>query len=149
MDVYMRAAIEEAQKGMAEGGVPIGSVLVIDGQIVGRGHNQRVQLGSPILHGEMDALEKAGRLSPAQYRQAVLYTTLSPCQMCSGAILLYKIPRVIIGENKTFLGAEEYLKSHGVQLEVLNDPGCIEMMETFIVEKPELWDEDIGECVNC
>lgn len=149
MDVYMRAAIEEAQKGMAEGGVPIGSVLVIDRQIVGRGHNQRVQLGSPILHGEMDALEKAGRLSPAQYRQAVLYTTLSPCQMCSGAILLYKIPRVIIGENKTFLGAEEYLKSHGVQLEVLNDPECIEMMETFIVEKPELWDEDIGECVNC
>lgn len=149
MDVYMRAAIEEAQKGMAEGGVPIGSVLVIGGQIVGRGHNQRVQLGSPILHGEMDALEKAGRLSPAQYRQAVLYTTLSPCQMCSGAILLYKIPRVIIGENKTFLGAEEYLKSHGVQLEVLNDPECIEMMETFIVEKPELWDEDIGECVNC
>ena len=145
MDEFMRAAIEEARKGLEEGGIPIGAVLVIDGKIVGRGHNRRVQKGSAILHAEMDALENAGRLSPAEYRRATMYTTLSPCDMCSGAILLYKIPRVVIGENVTFKGPEEYLKSRGVTLEVLNDPECIQMMKDFIATHPELWNEDIGE----
>ncbi len=145
MDEFMRAAIEEAKKGLAEGGIPIGAVLVIDGEIVGRGHNRRVQKGSAILHAEMDALENAGRLSPAEYRRATMYTTLSPCDMCSGAILLYKIPRVVIGENVTFKGPEEYLKSRGVTLEVLNAPECIDMMKEFIAARPELWNEDIGE----
>ena len=145
MDEFMRAAIEEAKKGLEEGGIPIGAVLVIDGKIVGRGHNRRVQKGSAILHAEMDALENAGRLSPAEYRRATMYTTLSPCDMCSGAILLYKIPRVVIGENVTFKGPEEYLKSRGVTLEVLNDPECIQMMKDFIAARPELWNEDIGE----
>ncbi len=145
MDEFMRAAIEEAKKGLEEGGIPIGAVLVIDGKIVGRGHNRRVQKGSAILHAEMDALENAGRLSPAEYRRATMYTTLSPCDMCSGAILLYKIPRVVIGENVTFKGPEEYLRSRGVTLEVLNDPECIQMMKDFIAARPELWNEDIGE----
>ena len=145
MDEFMRAAIEEARKGLEEGGIPIGAVLVIDGKIVGRGHNRRVQKGSAILHAEMDALENAGRLSPAEYRRATMYTTLSPCDMCSGAILLYKIPRVVIGENVTFKGPEEYLKSRGVTLEVLNDSECIQMMKDFIATHPELWNEDIGE----
>lgn len=145
MDEFMRAAIEEARKGLAEGGIPIGAVLVIDGKIVGRGHNRRVQKGSAILHAEMDALENAGRLSPAEYRRATMYTTLSPCDMCSGAILLYKIPRVVIGENVTFQGPEDYLRSRGVSLEVLNAPECITMMREFIASHPELWNEDIGE----
>ncbi len=145
MDEFMRAAVEEAKKGLAEGGIPIGAVLVIDGQIVGRGHNRRVQKGSAILHAEMDALENAGRLSPAAYRRATMYTTLSPCDMCSGAILLYKIPRVVIGENVTFKGPEDYLRSRGVILEVLNDAECIRLMEEFIRAHPELWNEDIGE----
>ncbi len=145
MDSYMQAAIEEARKGMREGGIPIGSVLVIDGKIVGRGHNRRVQKGSPILHAEMDAFENAGRLSPRDYQRAVLYSTLSPCEMCSGATLLYKIPRVVIGENRTFRGAEEHLRQHGVKLEVLNDPECIQLMKEFIDRHPELWCEDIGE----
>ena len=145
MDKFMKAAIEEAKKGLAEGGIPIGSVLVIDGKIVGRGHNQRVQQGSAILHAEMAALEDAGRLTAKEYQRAVIYSTLSPCDMCSGAILLYKIPKVVIGENVTFKGPEDYVRSRGVEVEVLNDPECIQMMETFIAENPELWNEDIGE----
>ena len=145
MDPFIDAAIEEARRGLDEGGIPIGSVLVHDGEIIGRGHNRRVQRGSAILHGEMDALENAGRLSARVYTNSTLYTTLSPCTMCSGTILLYGIPRVIIGENRTFLGEEELLKSRGVSLAVLNDPRCIAMMETFIAERPELWNEDIGE----
>ncbi len=145
MDEFMKAAIEEAKKGLAEGGIPIGSVLVIDGKIVGRGHNQRVQQGSAILHAEMAALEDAGRLTAKEYQRAVIYSTLSPCDMCSGAILLYKIPKVVIGENVTFKGPEDYVRSRGVEVEVLNDPECIQMMETFIAENPELWNEDIGE----
>ncbi len=145
MDSYMREAIEEARKGLREGGIPIGSVLVVDGKIVGRGHNRRVQKGSAILHAEMDALENAGRLPAREYKRAVLYTTLSPCIMCSGAVLLYKIPKVVIGENSTFMGAEEHLKHHGVQLEVLDDPECIQMMNEFIEQHAELWYEDIGE----
>ncbi len=145
MDEFMKAAIEEAKKGLAEGGIPIGSVLVIDGKIVGRGHNQRVQQGSAILHAEMAALEDAGRLTAKEYQRAVIYSTLSPCDMCSGAILLYKIPKVVIGENVTFKGPEDYVRSRGVEVEVLNDPECIHMMETFIAENPELWNEDIGE----
>ena len=141
----MRAAIEEAERGRAEGGIPIGSVLVHGGKIVGRGHNRRVQRGSAILHGEMDALENAGRQPAAVYHEGVLYTTLSPCAMCSGAILLYGIPRVVIGENRTFLGEEELLRARGVTVEVLQDPRCIEMMRVFIRENPRLWDEDIGE----
>ena len=141
----MLAAIEEAERGLAEGGIPIGSVLVHRGTIIGRGHNRRVQRGSAILHGEMDALENAGRHPAAVYRESVLYTTLSPCAMCSGAILLYGIPRVVIGENRTFLGEEELLRARGVILEVLQDPRCIEMMTAFIRENPRLWDEDIGE----
>lgn len=144
MDLFMQAAIEEAQKGLAEGGIPIGSVLVIDGQIVGRGHNRRVQKGSAILHAEMDALENAGRLTAKEYQRAVLYSTLSPCDMCSGTALLYKIPKVVIGENVTFQGPEEYVRSRGVELVILNDATCIQMMRDFIAARPELWNEDIG-----
>ena len=145
MDAYMAAAIAEAEAGLGEGGIPIGSVLVHEGKIVGRGHNRRVQRGSSILHGEMDALEQAGRLSARVYRQSVIYTTLSPCAMCSGAILLYGIPRVVIGENVTFMGEEELLRSRGVILEVVQDPRCIAMMKQFIASNPTLWNEDIGE----
>jgi len=145
MDPFMTAAIEEAERGLAEGGIPIGSVIVHDGAIVGRGHNRRVQQGSAILHGEMDALENAGRKPAAFYRDCTLYTTLSPCSMCSGTILLYGIPRVIIGENRTFLGEEEWLASRGVKLEVLQDERCIELMRRFIAAHPSLWAEDIGE----
>ena len=145
MDEFMRAAIDEAEKGLAEGGIPIGSVLVIDGKIVGRGHNQRIQKGSPTLHAEMDCFENAGRLTAIDYQKATLYSTLSPCDMCSGTALLYKIPKVVIGENVTFQGPEDYLRSRGVELDILNDPECIEMMEKFIREKPNLWNEDIGE----
>uniref|UniRef100_A0A7C4L276 Nucleoside deaminase n=1 Tax=Bellilinea caldifistulae TaxID=360411 RepID=A0A7C4L276_9CHLR len=149
MDEFMQAAYEEALQGYREGGIPIGSVLVLDGKIIGRGHNRRVQRGSAVLHAEMDALENAGRLAPEDYRRATIYTTLSPCDMCSGAILLYKIPRVVIGENRTFLGAEELLKSRGVELVVLNEPRLIQMMQDFITEKPDLWYEDIGHCIEC
>ena len=141
----MEAAIEEARKGLDEGGIPIGSVIVHDGKIIGRGHNRRVQKGSAVFHGEMDALENTGRQPASVYRQCVLYTTLSPCSMCSGAILLYNIPKVIIGENKTFLGEEELLKSHGVKIEVLQNPDCIDLMAEFIFSNPDLWNEDIGE----
>ena len=144
MDSFMQAALEEARQGLAEGGIPIGAVIVHQGRIIGRGHNRRVQLGSAILHGEMDALERAGRQSASVYRESVLYTTLSPCPMCSGAILLYGIPKVVIGENCTFMGEEELLRSRGVQVEVLQDSRCIALMEQFIAEKPELWNEDIG-----
>ena len=144
MDQFMQAAIEEAKKGLAEGGIPIGSVLVIDGKIVGRGHNRRVQQGSAILHAEMDALENAGRLKASEYQRAVLYSTLSPCDMCSGTALLYKIPKVVIGENKTFQGPEDYVRSRGVELVILDDPECTRLMEEFIAAKPELWNEDIG-----
>ncbi|MCB0194848.1 MAG: nucleoside deaminase [Anaerolineae bacterium] len=145
MDEFMQAAIDEAKKGLAAGGIPIGSVLVLDGKIVGRGHNQRVQKGSAVLHAEMDCLENAGRLKAKDYQRAVLYSTLSPCDMCSGTVLLYKIPKVIIGENKTFQGPEEYVRSRGVELEILNDAECIKLMEDFIAARPELWNEDIGE----
>ncbi|NVN90306.1 MAG: nucleoside deaminase [Desulfuromonadales bacterium] len=144
MDMYMQSAIEEAKKGLAEGGIPIGSVLVHNGRIIGRGRNRRVQKGSAILHGEMDALENAGRQSAQVYRESVLYTTLSPCSMCSGAILLYGIPQVIIGENSTFTGEEELLRFRGVLVDVLQDQECISLMRAFIKEKPELWNEDIG-----
>jgi cytosine deaminase len=144
MDEYMAAAIEEARKGLAEGGIPIGSVLVLDGRIVGRGHNRRVQKGSAILHAEMDCLENAGRLKASDYGRSVLYSTLSPCDMCSGTVLLYKIPKVVIGENKTFQGPEAYVRSRGVQLEILNLDECIQLMEDFILARPELWNEDIG-----
>lgn len=144
MDMFMQAAIEEAAIGRAEGGIPIGAVLVQGGKILGRGHNRRVQRGSAILHGEMDALENAGRLPAAVYRESVLYTTLSPCPMCSGAILLYGIPRVVIGENSSYLGEEELLRSRGVQVDVLQNEECIRMMREFIAEKPHLWNEDIG-----
>ena len=144
MDEFMAAAIEEARKGLAEGGIPIGSVLVLDGRIVGRGHNRRVQKGSAILHAEMDCLENAGRLKAADYSRAVLYSTLSPCDMCSGTVLLYKIPKVVIGENKTFQGPEAYVRSRGVELEILNLDECIQLMEDFILARPELWNEDIG-----
>jgi len=146
MDKYLTAAIEEAEKGLAEGGIPIGSVLVLDGEIVGRGHNRRVQKGSAVLHAEMDCLENAGRLKAEDYRRATLYSTLSPCDMCSGAVLLYGIPRVVVGENRTFHGPEDYVRSRGVVVEVVDDPKCVELMETFIRNNPELWDEDIGEC---
>lgn len=141
---FLKAAISEARLGLNEGGIPIGSVLVYEGEIIGRGHNRRVQNGSPILHGEMAAFENAGRQSAAVYRECELYTTLSPCSMCSGAILLYGIPRVIVGENQTFMGEEEYLRSRGVKVEVLQDEECLEIMGRFIAEKPELWNEDIG-----
>jgi cytosine deaminase len=144
-DPFMQAAIEEAQQGLAEGGIPIGSVLVHRGTILGRGHNRRIQRGSPVLHGEMDALENAGRHPANVYRESVLYTTLSPCAMCSGAILLYGIPTVIVGENQTFLGEEELLRSRGVTVDVLQDTTCIEMMTRFIETQPRLWNEDIGE----
>lgn len=146
MDKYLTAAIEEAKKGLAEGGIPIGSVLVLDGEIIGRGHNQRVQKGSSVLHAEMDCLENAGRLKAEDYQRATLYSTLSPCDMCSGAVLLYGIPKVVVGENRTFQGPEEYVRSRGVAVEVVDDPECVELMETFIRNNPELWDEDIGEC---
>jgi cytosine/creatinine deaminase len=143
-DAFLAAAIAEAEQGLAEGGIPIGSVLVYNGTILGRGHNRRVQRGSAILHGEMDALENGGRQPAAVYRESVLYTTLSPCAMCSGAILLYGIPRVIVGENRTFLGEEELLRSRGVIVEVVQDERCIELMTRFIRENPRLWNEDIG-----
>jgi cytosine/creatinine deaminase len=144
MDSFMAAALAEAEAGLAEGGIPIGSVLVHQGRIIGRGHNRRVQKGSAILHGEMDALENSGRQPASVYAQSVIYTTLSPCSMCSGAILLYKIPRVVVGENQTFMGEEELLRSRGVIVEVLQEPRCIELMRQFIAEHPELWNEDIG-----
>jgi cytosine/creatinine deaminase len=144
MDPFLAAAIAEAEAGAAEGGIPVGSVLVSQGKILGRGHNRRVQRGSAILHGEMDALENAGRQPAAVYAQSVLYTTLSPCAMCSGATLLYRIPKVIVGENRTFLGEEELLRSRGVIVEVLQDERCIELMRRFIAANPELWNEDIG-----
>lgn len=144
MDEFIDAAIAEAQDGLAEGGIPIGSVLVHEGRIIGRGHNRRVQRGSAILHAEMDALESAGRLPAAVYTRSVLYTTLSPCAMCTGAILLYRIPRVVVGENVTFRGEEELLRSRGVEVTVLQDGRCIEMMQRFIREQPVLWNEDIG-----
>ena len=143
-DPFLAAAIAEAEQGLREGGIPIGSVLVSGGKILGRGHNRRVQNGSPVLHGEMDALENAGRLPAAVYRDAMLYTTLSPCAMCSGAILLYGIPRVIIGENRTFRGEEELLASRGVAIEVRQDPACIRLMTEFIRAHLDLWNEDIG-----
>jgi cytosine deaminase len=144
-DPFLAAALEQARLGRAEGGIPIGSVLVLDGQIIGRGHNQRVQHGSVIHHGEMNCLENAGRLTASTYRRCTLYTTLSPCPMCSGAILLYGIPKVVIGENTTFLGAEDHLRAHGVQLDIRNDPACIQLMQEFIAAEPTLWNEDIGE----
>lgn len=144
MDQHMRAAIEEARKGLAEGGIPIGSVLVHGDVVLGRGHNRRVQQGSVVLHGEMDALERAGRQPASVYRECTLYTTLSPCAMCSGTILLYGIPHVVIGENRTFLGEEELLRGRGVEVRVLDDAECVEMMTRFIREHPELWNEDIG-----
>ena len=145
MDEFMLAAIEEARLGMEEGGIPIGSVLVHNGKIIGRGHNRRVQRGSAILHGEMDALENAGRQPAQVYRESVIYTTLSPCPTCTGAILLYGIPKVVIGENQTFMGGEDLLRSQDVELTVLQDETCIELMRQFIAAKPELWNEDIGE----
>jgi cytosine deaminase len=144
MDEFMTAAVAEAEAGLAEGGIPIGSVLVHDGRIIGRGHNRRVQRGSAILHGEMDALENAGRLPAAVYTRSVLYTTLSPCAMCSGAILLYRIPRVVVGENVTFRGEEDLLRARGVAVQVLQDARCIAMMRRFIREHPAIWNEDIG-----
>lgn len=145
MDPYLQAAIEEAELGVAEGGIPIGSVIVHQGRIIGRGHNRRVQKGSTVLHGEMDALENAGRLPARVYRECTLYTTLSPCPMCSGAILLYGIPRVVIGENRSFMGEEALLRGRGVELTVLDDPECIELMARLMREKTALWSEDIGE----
>jgi cytosine deaminase len=145
MDRFLQAAIEEAHQGLTEGGIPIGSVLVIDGEIVGRGHNRRVQRGSVVLHAEMDCLENAGRLTARQYQRATLYSTLSPCDMCSGAALLYKIPKIVIGENVTFAGPEQYVQSRGVQLVIANDSTCIELMQSFIAHHPSLWNEDIGE----
>jgi len=145
MDEFLEAAIEEAKKGLAEGGIPIGSVLVIDGRLAGRGHNQRVQKGSAVLHAEMDCLENAGRLKAVDYRRATLYSTLSPCDMCSGTVLLYGIPRVIVGENRTFRGPEDYVRSRGVDIVVVDSRECRDLMERFIRERPELWNEDIGE----
>ena len=145
MDEFLEAAIEEAKKGLAEGGIPIGSVLVIDGQTVGRGHNQRVQRRSAVLHAEMDCLENAGRLKASEYHRATLYSTLSPCDMCSGAVLLYGIPKVIVGENRTFRGPEDYVRSRGVDVAVVDNNECRQLMEAFIKEHPELWNEDIGE----
>lgn len=144
MDPFLIAAIAEAEAGLQEGGIPIGSVLVLDGKIIGRGHNRRVQKNSAILHAEMDCFENAGRLSARDYERATLYSTLSPCDMCSGTALLYKIPRIIIGENKTFRGPEDYVRSRGVSLTILNDPHCINLMEDFIKKSPKLWNEDIG-----
>ncbi len=144
MDPFLIAAIAEAKQGSSEGGIPIGSVLVIGGHIVGRGHNRRVQGANPILHAEMDCLQQAGRLTAAEYRKATLYSTLSPCDMCSGAALLYGIPRIVIGENQTFRGPEDYVRSRGVVLEIANDAECIRMMAEFIAANPSLWNEDIG-----
>ena len=145
MDQFLKAALDEAKKGLAAGGIPIGSVLVCDGQIIGRGHNQRVQQDSVIHHGEMNCLENSGRQKASVYRRCTNYSTLSPCPMCSGAILLYGIPRVVVGENVTFMGPEEYVRSQGVQMEILQDPECIQLMRDFIARNPELWNEDIGE----
>lgn len=144
MDPFLQAALDEAKKGLAGGGIPIGSVLVCDGKIIGRGHNQRVQRGSVIHHAEMNALENAGRQSAKVYARCTIYTTLSPCPMCSGAIVLYKIPRVVVGENVTFMGDEEHLRQRGVQVDVLQNEECIRLMREFIAAKPELWNEDIG-----
>lgn len=144
MDKFLQAAIDEAQLGLQEGGIPIGSVLVIDNKIVGRGHNRRIQNSSAILHAEMDCIENAGRLTANDYQRATLYSTLSPCDMCSGTALLYKIPKIIVGENKNFQGPEHYIKSRGIELVVLNDTDCIELMHNFIHSHPELWHEDIG-----
>jgi cytosine deaminase len=144
-DIGMETAIAEALAGRDEGGIPIGSALVVNGDVVGRGHNRRVQRGSAVLHGEMDALENAGRLPASTYRRSIIYTTLSPCSMCSGAILLYGIPRVVIGENRTFLGAESHLSANGVEVVVLDDQRCVDLMQAFINEHPDLWNEDIGE----
>ena len=145
MDRFLQIAIDEARQGLAEGGIPIGSALVIDGQVVGRGHNRRMQRASAILHAEMDCMENAGRLRPAEYRRAVLYSTLSPCDMCSGTALLYGIPRIVVGENRTFQGPEEYVRSRGVELEIVDSAECYELMQQFIAAHPELWNEDIGE----
>lgn len=145
MDPFLQAALEEAKKGSAAGGIPIGSVLVIDGRIAGRGHNQRVQKGSAVLHAEIDCLENAGRLKPSEYRRATLYSTLSPCDMCSGAILLYRIPTVIIGENRSFRGPEDHLRERGVHVQVLDSAECVQLMKRFIGQHPALWNEDIGE----
>lgn len=144
MNEFMQAAVTEAQKGLDEGGIPIGAVIEHGGRIIGKGHNRRVQQGSCVLHGEMDALENAGRQLASVYRECTIYTTLSPCSMCSGAILLYGIPRVVVGENRTFLGEEALLRSRGVELEVLQSRACIDMMRSFIQSKPQLWNEDIG-----
>lgn len=143
-DLFLSAAIEEARLGLQEGGIPIGSVLVLQNKIIGRGHNRRIQKNSAILHAEMDCIENAGRLSAKDYQRCTLYSTLSPCDMCSGTALLYKIPRVVIGENQTFQGPESYLKSRGIQLSIINDSECIELMKAFIQERPQLWNEDIG-----
>jgi cytosine deaminase len=145
MDRFLQLAIEEARQGLAEGGIPIGSILVIDGHVVGRGHNRRVQRGSAILHAEMDCLENAGRLSPSEYRRSVLYSTLSPCDMCSGTALLYRIPKIVIGENRTFRGPEDYVRSRCVELEIVESAECYDLMQEFIAAHPELWNEDIGE----
>lgn len=145
MDAYLAAAIDEARKGLEAGGIPIGSVLVVDGEIVARGHNQRVQKGSTVLHAEMDCLENAGRLKASVYRDATLYSTLSPCDMCSGAILLYGIPKVVVGENETFQGPEDYLRERGVEVDVVNNGDCVRMMRDFIIANPTLWNEDIGD----
>ncbi|MBU1233082.1 MAG: nucleoside deaminase [Proteobacteria bacterium] len=144
MDEFMMAAIEEAKKGLSEGGIPIGSVLVNDGKIIGRGHNQRVQKKSAVLHAEMDCLENSGRLTAADYRKSTLYSTLSPCDMCSGTVLLYGIPKVVIGENETFKGPEDYLRSRGVELVFIDSQECKDLMAEFIQKNPEIWDEDIG-----
>ena len=144
MDEFLKAAIAEAQRGHREGGIPIGSIIVHRGRIIGRGHNRRVQKGSSVLHGELDAIENAGRQLASVYRESVIYTTLSPCSMCSGAILLYGIPKVVVGENRTFMGDEELLRSRGVSVEVVQDPACIRMMQDFIAAHAELWNEDIG-----
>lgn len=144
MDQFLKAALDEARKGRQEGGIPIGSVLVYQGAIIGRGHNRRIQKGSPTLHAEMDALENAGRQSATVYRESSLYTTLSPCAMCSGAIVLYQIPRVVVGENHSFMGEEAWLRSRGIMVEVVQDEDCIAIMKEFIQAHPELWNEDIG-----
>ncbi|MCJ7765685.1 MAG: nucleoside deaminase [Thiovulaceae bacterium] len=145
MDRFLEAAIEEAKKGRDEGGIPIGSVLVLDGRIVGRGHNRRLQKGSAVLHAEMDCLENAGRMKASEYRRATLYSTLSPCDMCSGAVLLYGIGKVVVGENRTFCGPEDYVRSRGVEIEIAESLECQHLMETFIKNNRELWNEDIGE----
>jgi len=145
MDSYLQMAIDEARQGLAEGGIPIGSVLVVDERVVGRGHNRRVQQGSAILHAEMDCLENAGRLKAADYRRAVLYSTLSPCDMCSGTALLYGIPKIVVGENRTFQGPEDYVRSRGVELVILDNEECVTLMREFIAARPELWNEDIGQ----